>query len=656
MMTNSSYKSQEIENENVNTRSLTGIWFWIIVGVSIIALLVIINHIFQLGLFGISMLDTSYLYLILALYCSVIFLIYPMKTGNKEKRGLLFGVDVLLGIFLLAGGVLFSIKGHDILYNGWMALSPPFYTILGILYVLVILEALRRAQNITLFIVVALFAVLPMFAEFMPLFLRGIGFNFVDTFNYHIFSAESVLGIPMRVFGDLLVGYMLFGVVLIQTGGSSFFMDLSNALLGHSRGGPAKVSVIASALMGSISGSVVSNVVTTGAVTIPAMKRAGYPNHVAAAVEACSSTGGVLMPPVMGATAFIMAMFLSTSYLNVIIAASVPSFLYYLGILVQVDAYAARVGLKGISREELPSIATTLRDGWFYIVAIILLIVFLLFRLEAQAPFYASGFLLVFASLTGKMRFDLHNIKELLFNNIKLLSEMVVLFASIGLIVGSLSMTGIAHALSGEMVRLAHGNVIFLVMLGAVTSIILGMGMTITACYIFLAITLAPALISSGLNPMAVHLFIMYCGVLSYLTPPVCIGVYPAAALAGADSMKTALRALGLGIVSFIVPFFFVANPALILEGHPWEVIHTVVTAVIGVILLASAIEGYLIGMGDLFFKSRTRTVENALLRICVFASGVFMMIPVAKVTLVGICLGTAIIFLLWKHKKTGVK
>jgi len=349
-----------------------------------------------------------------------------------------------------------------------------------------------------------------------------------------------------------------------------------------------------------------------------------------------------------------MAMFLAKPYLSIVVAAVVPSILYYLGLLIQVDGYAARVGLKGIPRGELPSLKKTLKEGWFYIIALVILIFFLVLRLEAQAPFYASIFLLFCASIRKETRLNLERIKELFFANIQILSEMVALFAAIGLIIGSLSMTGVAHSLSGEIVHFAHGSKPLLLLLGAFTSFILGMGMTITACYVFLAITLAPALVSVGLDPMAVHLFVMYCGMLSYITPPVCVAVYPAAALADADAMKSGVKAVGLGAVKYFVPFFFVLNPALILQGSPMDVIQPVTTAIIGIMLIGSAIEGYLLGIGtlNLKWKGGMGRVKNILFRLSIFFSGFLLAIPEATTDLIGLLLGLIILIPLWIGKR----
>lgn len=634
-------------------RTLTGVWYWLAVLISVIAIVVAINQLFHLQLFGIMLLDTSYYYLLLGIFLCAVFLIFPINRRARGTNGLLFWIDIFLLILTFGICVTLTIRGYDIIYKGWMIISPTPFLVLGILLWLLVLEGLRRSAGKVLFTIVFLVSLFPLVAEYMPAFLQGIGFTFIGTINYHSFSIESMLGIPMQVFSNLLVGFMIFGVALVALGGGDFFMNLALSLLGHTRGGPAKVAVVASAFFGSMSGSAISNVITTGSITIPTMKRTGYPPYFSAAVEACSSTGGVLMPPIMGATAFVMAMFLNTTYLTVVVAAIIPSLLYYLGLLIQVDGHAARNNLAGLPRAELPSLIRTLKEGWFYLFALVLLVVFLFLRMEAQAPFYATAFLLICANFRKETRLNLERIKKFLYQNTRLLAELVTLFAAIGMIIGSLSMTGVAHCISREIVYLAGESLPLLLLLGAFASFLLGMGMTITACYIFLAITLAPALVAVGLNPMAVHLFVMYCGMMSYITPPVCVAVYPAATIAGSKVMQTGFTAMRLGAVKYLVPFLFVLSPALILQGPFLEAVPVIISAFIGIILIGSGLEGYLVGLGELGFNRRTSRLKSVLLRLGIFASGLLLAIPETQTDFIGLGLGACIIIpmLIIRHR-----
>jgi TRAP transporter 4TM/12TM fusion protein len=376
--------------------------------------------------------------------------------------------------------------------------------------------------------------------------------------------------------------------------------------------------------MGSVSGSVVSNVLTTGVVTIPAMKRTGFAPAYAGGVEACASTGGVLMPPIMGATAFVMASFLGVPYTTVVLAAIVPSLLYYFGLFVQIDGYAARRGLRGLPRAELPSVRGTLADGWQYLFVFVLLVwMLMVLQQEALAPFYATGLLLVINQLWPRHRLNWRRLGTLIENVSRSLAELAALLAGVGLIIGALSVTGLAGTLANDLVYLAGNNVYVLLVMGALTSFVFGMGMTITACYIFLAIVLAPPLVAAGFDKVAVHLFMMYWGMVSFITPPVALASFVAAGLAGAAPLKVGLQSMRLGSTMYFVPFFFVLNPSLILRGEPLDILIVVATAAIGIWLIGSALEGYMAGFGQLGDGSAGWAA-----RLLLLAAGLAMALP----------------------------
>ena len=642
----------ESEEPESKMRTIKGFYSWVLCIFSILIVLIVLNQVFRPS-FGIMLMETSYSYALLGFYLGSVYILYPIKKGIKERRGFLFWIDVGLMLVSLIISLMFMFKGYAIIYSGWMIEAPNPYPVLAFIYWILIIEALRRSSGLIMFIVVSFFSFFPLFADHLPSLLEGISFSFIRTINYHVFSLESIVGIPMRVFGELLVGYMILGVALVSTGGGDFFMGCASVFLGSRRGGAAKTAVITSAFFGSMSSSVISNVVTVGSITIPAMKKTGFPGIYAAAIESCASTGDMLMPPIMGATAFLLASFLNIPYLQVAIAASIPSLLYYTGLFIQVDGYAAKHNIGGIPKEEIPSFKMALLNGWHFIISIVILIIFLFLKLEAQAPFYATAFLLLSTNLRKKTRFDLEKTVQFILENLRSLASLVPLFAGIGMIIGSLSMTGVAHGLTREIIGLAGGNIFLLLLLGAVTSYILGMGMTMTACYIFLAITVAPALISGGLNPLAVHLYVLYCGMLSYITPPVAVAVFAASAIAGTPVMRTGYLAMRLGAVTFIIPFCFVLNPALILQGPVYEIIWSTVTAMLGVIIAASSLEGYLIGLGKLDFENVSRRwFKNGLLRTTLFVSGVLLMYPERKTDLLGFLLMILSILIFHFRKK----
>jgi TRAP transporter 4TM/12TM fusion protein len=635
-------------------RRLSPLWRGVVVASGVAALLLSLNKILNLGFFvNYTLLDNAYLYLLCALLVSLVFLFLPAASGSRMD-----GVpwyDALLYLLTVGVFVYFASNSFRILQEAWEFMAPTTAVWVAGLGWLLLLEATRRTGGMAVFAVVGVISLYPIYAGHMPGPISGLPQPFHTTAAYHFASSESVLGIPTRAFGELVIGFVMFGAVLQYTGAATFFNNIAFALFGRVRGGPAKVSIFASGLMGSVSGSVVSNVLTTGVVTIPAMKRIGFSPAYAGGVEACASTGGVLMPPIMGATAFVMASFLGIPYAAVVMAALVPSLLFYFGLFVQIDGYAAKHGLKGLPRAELPPIGKTFAEGWQYIFVFVLLVWMLLgLQQEAVAPFYATALLLAINQVWPRHRLSRARIGELLEGVSKSLAELAALLAGVGLIIGALSVTGLAGTLANDLVYLAGNNIYVLLVMGALTSFIFGMGMTITACYIFLAIVLAPPLVAAGFDPVAVHLFMMYWGMVSFITPPVALASFVAAGLAGAPAIKVGLQSMRLGSTMYFVPFFFVLNPALILRGEPLDIVIVVVTAFVGILLIASAMEGWLVGFGRLGSGP-----AGWIARILLFAAGVSMALPGGgdlglshlQLSLVGV--GLVVAALLW-GKVTG--
>jgi TRAP transporter 4TM/12TM fusion protein len=543
-------------------------------------------------------LETEYFYLMLALLLPLPFLLYPFSAAGRERMP---WYDGLLALLALVIPSYFCIQGNAILDDGWEYDAPRHALWLAFVLWAIVLEATRRAGGNAIFVICLLVSVYPVFAHLAPGFLEGEAIAAGVTAGFHVFGTESILGIPMGAFANLVVGFLVFGVALQYTGGGAFFLNLAFALLGKRRGGPAKVAIFASGLMGSMSGSVITNVLTTGVMSIPAMKRVGFAPAYAGGVEACASTGGVLMPPVMGATAFVMATFLEIPYAEIVIAAAFPSLLYYLALFLQIDAYAARNDLRGLPDEELPSIGEVLRDGWYFVVVFIMLIVMLLYmQRESQAPYYATATLLIINQLAKNHRWNLRRLVEFIEGVGKLFAELAAILAGVGLIIGALTLTGKVGSITYELVDLAGDSVLLLLVMGALTSFILGIGMTVTAAYLFLAVTLAPALTQGGLDKLAVHLFMMYWGMISFITPPVALGAYAAASVAQSHPMRTGFEAMRLGSIIYFVPFFFVLNPALIGHGSAGEVVLVLTTAIVGITLIASGLQGYLFFVGPL--------------------------------------------------------
>jgi TRAP transporter 4TM/12TM fusion protein len=640
-------------------RPLSPFWRGLLMTATVITVLLSIYMLFNLGhTFGYVPVDTQYFFILLALLLPLCLLVFPLrKTGKVGSRGTeraLFGFDLLLMAAAIGANVYLFTYARDIVNLGWEWAAPTHIQIAsGILWLLV-LEATRRAAGLSVFLIVLVFSTYPLYGEWLPDPLETFENEpFGKTVAYHAISSESILGIPFRAFANLVIGFLMFGVALQHTGGGKFFINLAFSLLGHVRGGPAKVAIFSSGLMGSMSGSVITNVLTTGSLSIPAMKRTGFKAHYAAGVEACASTGGVLMPPIMGATAFIMAIYLNVPYSEIIIAAAIPSFLYFFGLFMQIDAYAAWMGLKGLPRHEMPSVRETIKEGWHYIFVFLLLVFMLLYlQREALAPYYATALLIVLNQVTPGNRWGWKEVENFITGVGRLFAELAAILAGIGMIVGALSMTAKISTLANELLSMAGGDIFLLLLMGALASFIMGIGVTVTVAYIILAITLAPALTQSGLNPMAVHMFMLYWGMLSFITPPVALGAFAAASLAGSNPMRTGFEAMRLGSVIYFIPFFFVLNPGLIMQGTVPQVLVVTGTAIIGVVLLASALQGYMIGVGKL---THHRTLQWPI-RFAVGLAALLFLAPGGELTgythvelvIAGLAIGLPAVALAW--------
>jgi len=609
----------------VSARNLGGAARWIARLATVALIVLSINQAFNISSrMGYTLIEQQYLYTVLFLTIPVAFLLFPMRA-SQAKRGPTI-IDWVLAGLSAACFVFFIYYAYSIIRYGWEMMPPLNTVVVGAVLWGLVIEAARRAGGMVLAVIVLFFSAYPLFADKLPGPISAFASPFEYVAAYHAMSLESMMGIPLRAFANLVFGFILFGVALEHTGAGRFFINLAFALLGHVRGGPAKVAIMSSGLMGSLSGSVVTNVLTTGVMTIPAMKRSGMKGVTAAAIETCASTGGVLMPPVMGAAAFVMASFLQVSYSTIALAAAIPAFLYFFGLFVQIDARAARDGLKGLPEADLPDLKQTLKEGWHHSFAIVLLVFMLLvMRQESLAPYYATAILLIINQIVSKDgRWGKKEVLAFIDGSARLFTNLAAILAGVGMIVGGLSMTGLAGTLVNDLLFIAGGNPYVLLIMGAITSLVLGVGMPSTACYIFLAIMLAPALIQAGLEPIAVHLFIFYWGMLSYITPPLALGAFAAASVAKTPPMQTGYESMKIGSVIYFIPFFFVLDPGLVLVGHWQNIVFSSALAVFGVYIFAGAIQGYLAGIGPLF----TRNPAGLLLRLPVLVGAVLIALP----------------------------
>jgi TRAP transporter 4TM/12TM fusion protein len=622
-------QSGPVEGEVTRVRRLTGPWRWLLVAMTAVTIALCINQQFTLRFFvGYTQLNTEYYYLLILCMLPFTFLIFPGSERAPTDRVPWYDVALFAATVASSLYLMFNVRKAAEL--GWEFGGAPLpVSVAGLAMWVLLMEALRRTGGWSLLWSVLPFTVYPLFAEWSWLGpLRGNQSSLDQAIAYHVLSNESLLGIPVQAFAETVIGFLVFGTALMMTGAGKFFINLAFALCGTFRGGAAKVGIFASGMLGMMSGSVVSNVLTAGTMTIPTMKRTGFTASYAGAIEACASTGAVLAPPVMGATAFVIAQFLNISYAEVALAAVIPAALYYVALFTQVDAYAARNGLKGLAREELPRVWTTVKEGWYYLLVIVLLIVMLLhFKRESHAPFYATALLLVLnQAFSRDKRWTFRTVVDFLEINGRTFVELVGILAGCGLLIGAFSMTGVVSSLANDLLRIAGDNVLLLLFMCALTSLILGLGLTTTACYIFLAILVAPALEKLGLNRMAVHMFIFYWGMLSAITPPVAIASFAAAGIAGAPAMRTGWESMWVGSIIYFVPFFFVLNPSLVLQGpNPYlEALGHAALIAIGAIFICGGIQGYQTGVGDL---RRAGFLEWPL-RVLLVAGGLVLAVP----------------------------
>lgn len=467
---------------------------------------------------------------------------------------------------------------------------------LGALAILLVLEGTRRLVGWVMVGLGAAFILYAKFAYLLPGLLYGKGSRWDRIAVYLYLDGNGLLGLPLSVTAGMVVAFILFGQALYAVGGDRFLTDLALVAMGRYRGGPAKVAVVGSCLFGTVSGSAVSNVVVDGPITIPMMKRTGYAPHLASAIEAVASTGGQIMPPVMGVAAFLIAEFLGLPYSQVALAAVIPALLYFLAIFVQVDLEAAKHGLVGLPRGELPRLGPVLRRGWSFLVPLgVLLYTLMIAGWEAgRAGISAVIATVAIGFFQREGRLTPGRLLDTLVRTGRVLLDIVAITAVAGFVIGVLQLSGLGFKFSVLLVTLAGGSSLALLGLTALVCILLGMGMPTAIVYVMLAVLVGPALVQLGVAPLGAHLFLFYFGMLSMITPPVCLATYAAAAIGGADFLKTGWTGMRLGIVAYIVPFAFAYHPALLLQGSVLDIALAAGTAVVGVVLLGFAGAGYL--------------------------------------------------------------
>ena len=558
---------------------------------------------------GLGLYTEQYLSVVLGLALGMVFLIAP------RFKGALFWIDPCLAAAGLAATAYLSIS-YPVLVNELV-----YKPIDGLIVALIIggltVEAVRRMAGPGLTVIVVAFVLYGLFGHLLPFGMsRQILWDRLAI--YVVMDTNALLGLPLMVTSMVVMAFILMGQLLSRSGGGEFFNDLALALVGRTRGGAAKIAVVSSFLFGSVSGSAVANVAASGVVTLPLMRRAGYKPHLAAAIEALASTGGQLAPPIMGAAAFLMAEFLQVPYGTVVLAAVIPSALFYLAIFFYVDAHAASTGLSLPEDIEIRPLAAVLSDGWQFIMpfVVLLLSLFWLNWRPEMAALSATAVLAVLAVVRpyrGR-RTGLDVLLKAIPEAGVAMIEIVVISAAAGIVIGVLNMSGLSFSLTLALVAMAEGSLILLLFMAAAVSIVLGMGMPTVGVYVLLASLIGPALTQAGINPIAAHMFLLYFGMLSMVTPPVALASFTAATMAGADGLKTGLQAVRIGWVAYLVPFVMVFEPGLVMQADTATIIWQTIGALAGVWFATGAIYGYL--SRPLGVTSRTLLIVTALVAI----------------------------------------
>jgi TRAP transporter 4TM/12TM fusion protein len=585
-------REPELE-EGASVRNLSGFSRWLANGLLVALPLAGIFFLTNMPQWlGLLFFNEQYLGLFLSLTLCASYLVVPAKRQRAATT--IPWYDVIAAAAGLTVGVYVFVKYPD-LVNTLGEISSE-RMVLGAITIVLLAEACRRLVGMPLVIIAGCFIFYALFAYIFPGDFYGKGWSVGRLATYLYLDANGIFGQALQVGASIVLVFVLFGECLYAVGGADFLSDFALALMGRFRGGQAKIAIVSSSLFGNISGSAVANVVVDGAFTIPMMKKAGYPAPVAAAVEAVASTGGQIMPPVMGAAAFLIAEYLSMPYAKVALAALVPAILYYVALFIQVDLLAARNAIHGLPSSDLPAILPVLKRSAGFVAPLLVLIVLMFFlnRRPEEAGLLAAGSALLVGWLTPRVKLGPSQLIGILIKTGRGMLEIAAITGLAGVVIGILQLTGLGFTLTFILLNVGQSSAILLLVLTAVVSIILGMGMPTTAVYVLLAVLVAPGLAKLGIAPIAAHLFIFYFGMLSMVTPPVCLASYAAASIGKTDPIKTGWEAMRLCAIAYVVPFLFVFSPALLLIGHWYEVTLSVATAVIGAILLGVAIVGYL--------------------------------------------------------------
>jgi TRAP transporter 4TM/12TM fusion protein len=516
--------------------------------------------------------------------------LHPKKPNSK----IYILVDLILAALSFSLGVYIWIDYWEFIFR--VGIPTRLDILFSIVAVILVLEATRRTVGLPLLIIALVFLVYTFFGHLLPAPLSHKAYGIERITTTFFMTQNGIFGIPLKVMTQFIFLFVAFGAFFGMCGGTQFFIDIASALFGRLKGGPAKIAVAVSGMMGTISGSAVANTVTTGTFTIPLMKRIGFEPHVAGAVEATASSGGAFMPPVMGAAAFVMAEFLGVSYISICKAALIPAILYFLAIFSIVHFYSLKIGIQGLPQSEVPAIGKVLYEKWLFIVPLVILILTLIAGYSPRvAVLYSLLATVVVTMFKKETRFTTSKFLRALADSADNSVMIACACATAGIVIGIVLLTGMGAKITALVIDVSAGSLLIALPVIMLASLLFGMGLPTVVCYVLLAATVAPSLVNLGVLPLAAHLFIFYFGMLCMVTPPVSFAAYAGAAIARAEPMKTGWTAWTFALAGFLLPYMFVYNKSLLLIGSAVSIVPAVFTSLIGIICLGAGIIGYLI-------------------------------------------------------------
>lgn len=578
-----------------------------------------------------------------AIHLGLVLIIFFLDYLAQEDRK--WYCRVMDAFFILASaGSLIYIMSIDKTIDLRSGMIYTYDILFGVLLIITLIEATRRAVGKSLAIVVICFIVYGFMGQHMPGFLAHVGMDITRITSVVYLGTDGIYGTAIYASASYIVLFVILGAVFNETGVGDYFTKLASRAFGKFRGGPAKIAVVASGLFGSISGSAIANVIGTGTFTIPMMKKCGFEDEYAAAVEASASTGGQIMPPVMGATAFLIAEYLGIPYFDLVKAALIPAVLFYVAILMTVDLYARKNNIKGVPESELPTWKELVKNVYLILPLIYLIVSMSVFKMSVTKSGITSIIATIVCTLfSARNRITPAKLKKIVKASINGAKPVAIACGVVGIIIGIVMGSGLGFRMSSVLIQVSNGHLGILLVLTMVVSLILGMGVPTTAAYLMLALLVVPALKQMNVLPLAAHLFIFYFGIISNVTPPVALAAYAAAGVARCNPTKTGVFAFKLSLSGFILPFMFVYNPVLLMQGGALEILQSLITALLGIYSLSAALEKFV-------FKWNINQAE----RLVLLASALLLIIPGTITDLIGFAVLLGIFLIKTAEEKKG--